>query len=111
MIMKIANTVLVLVGAAMLLAAQGSLAGSPLDAKTVRVSYADLNVNSSAGTAVLYRRIRRAAEVVCDATDKGDPVYMRVRQQCVRWAIDHAIGQVNLPTLAALHASKASSRG
>ena len=109
--MKIANTVLVLVGAAMLLAAQGSLAGSPLEPKTVRVSYADLNVNSSAGAAVLYRRIRRAADAVCDAGYSRDLLRMQITQQCVRSAIDHAIGQVNLPALAAVHASKATSRG
>ena len=44
-----------------------SLAAAPsqIDKETVKVSYADLNIQSEAGAKVLYTRLKKASQEVC----------------------------------------------
>lgn len=41
---------------------------------TKQVSYADLNLDSDAGTKVFFRRVRIAAESVCTGFDQRDQI-------------------------------------
>ena len=77
----------------------------PDPAKTV--NYADLNLKSQAGVAVLYQRIKKAALEVCQIPVGTHQI--RIEQElkaCREDAVDRAIAQANLPTLTALHQSK-----
>jgi UrcA family protein len=74
-----------------------------------RVNFADVNLDSPAGVAKLYRRIESAAEQVC-----VDPAVRDVRRiaqgkLCLQQAIARAIRQIDLPALTALHGSKSGT--
>jgi UrcA family protein len=82
----------------------------PLDqyvTHSVKVSFADLNLDSQAGAATLYRRIQNAARQVC-SPDPGDRAIQRYRdwKSCYDTAVGNAVGKVNSPLLSALHSSK-----
>ena len=57
------------------------------------VRFADLNLASSEGRAVLDRRIRNAANAVCTATTGGLAARLH-EARCVRTAIDRALPQI-----------------
>ena len=82
------------------------LAGPPADpSKTV--NYSDLNLKSSAGVEVLYKRIKKAAYEVCQLPTGTHQIRIESEfKACKIDAVDRAIQQVNLPTLTALHQSK-----
>jgi UrcA family protein len=71
------------------------------------VKFADLNVNSPAGAAALYRRIQRAAQQVCrDPLDIRE-LSMAVRaKSCNAEAIERAVKAVNAQMLTSLHLAK-----
>ncbi len=78
-------------GAALFAAFCLTAAVAPAAAEPVSrtVSYADLNLSSSAGRAVLQTRIKAAARAVCK--DEGYDVAARARETtCVKTAISHA---------------------
>ena len=87
------------------LLAAGAMAAPPAEqGRSVRVSYADLNLSSPAGAAVLYGRIKRAAGLVCGAG--SDPIQMQrhlIWRACVSGAIANAVATVDSPQLTALH--------
>ena len=70
------------------LAGLATAAVSDEAAPSVTVRYHDLNLNDPEGVAVLYGRIRRAADEVCHPLDGGDPMRAvapeRVLQPCRR---------------------------
>jgi UrcA family protein len=68
--------------------------------ETLNVSYADLDVNTSDGAAVLYHRIRVAAAEVCSIYDARDLAHTALRRSCTDRAVAHAVASVNLPALA-----------
>jgi UrcA family protein len=72
----------------------------------VAVSYADLNLNSDAGTAVLYRRLRQAARQVCGDFDTTNLARGRITTNCINNAMSQAVAQVNSPMLTSLYAAK-----
>jgi UrcA family protein len=76
-------------------------------APTIRVSYAELDINKPRGLEVLYSRIQHAAEVVC-GVDRTPRELARGRQAtaCYKTAVDDAVRQINRPTLTALHRTK-----
>jgi UrcA family protein len=63
------------------------------------VKYADLNLNSHAGAATLYGRIRHAAEQVCGDTGSRQLEQAAVAKACVDRAIRTSVHAVNRPTL------------
>jgi UrcA family protein len=86
-----------------------ALAASPADSSpTVRVRYDDLNLSSEQGNQVLYRRIVKAAEEVCPGTHARDLDTRAAAERCQAAAIAKAVGEVNSPQLAMLHASRVS---
>jgi UrcA family protein len=70
------------------------------------VKYADLDISTAQGAAMLYSRIRFTAEGLCEPLNSGDP-FSRFRvQECVQRAIEGAVAKVNRPTLSAVYAAK-----
>jgi UrcA family protein len=74
------------------------------DPPQATVKYEDLNIASPEGAAVLYARIRRAAEKGCSQVDGGVDSYGE-RQVCINKAILQAVTKVNAPALYAVFAS------
>ncbi len=76
-------------------------AGPVHAATTARVSYADVNLGTSAGRAEMQARVQRAARQVCDAK-AGDMTFQSLRDaaRCRRDAVAGA-----LPKLAAVSAA------
>jgi UrcA family protein len=75
------------------------------DPPQTTVKYADLNIASPEGAAVLYARIRRAAEKACSQVDGNVDIYGE-RQVCVNKAILEAVTKLNAPALSAVFASR-----
>jgi UrcA family protein len=66
-------------------------------ARTVR--YSDLNLNTQAGAAVLYKRIRFAAEDVCGDVHSWQLAEAKAAKACVDRAISTGVRSVNAPML------------
>ncbi len=66
-----------------------------MDAQTVRVGYADLNLTTEAGAKVLYRRIHAAAVRVCGDADTRQLDMAAAAQACMDRAIVNSIRAVN----------------
>lgn len=71
------------------------------------IAFADLNLNSPAGVARLYRRIQRAADQVCEfPPDLRELRAVRESKSCKARAMERAVIQVDIPALHALHLAK-----
>lgn len=70
---------------------------------SINVKYADLNIASPSGAAVLYERIRTAALSACNyfwfKTDADEA-------RCVQQTIANAVTKVNQPALSAVYNAK-----
>lgn len=73
---------------------------------TQRVSFKDLNLNSPEGAAVLYRRIKTAANDVCGHSDNVDLSQLHAVQICIGAAVSRAVAEVNSPMLTSLYNQK-----
>jgi UrcA family protein len=84
-----------------LAALQGTAhAVAPPDDTRVTVSFAELNVNSSAGAEKLYHRIASAAEKVCGPTVANAAIgALFARKRCISESIARAVAQVDAPAL------------
>ena len=72
--------------------------------KSLAVSYADLDLSKPAGAQTLYKRIKAAARHVCGPTDQYTFVTSASAfRQCFNKAVADAVGQVDRPSLTALH--------
>jgi UrcA family protein len=93
------------VAIAVLLAAAASAGAKPVDPTTsVRVGFADLNINDPAGADALLKRIERAAVTACGGW-LGAPLLeapMTAYQQCREDAISRAVSRLNAPMLTAV---------
>jgi UrcA family protein len=96
-----------LIGLGLATATSGAFAASPtVDAHSIKVSYADLDIRTDSGLQKLYARVVAAAESVCPAPVSGDfnsPVLHRIRE-CRASAIERAVEKIDNQRLAALHA-------
>ncbi len=72
----------------------------------VHVKYADLNVSSPAGAAVLYQRIRVAANQVCGTPDQRDLSRLQQAKTCTDKAIANAVTAVGNDVLTDLYQAK-----
>jgi UrcA family protein len=70
------------------------------------VSFRDLNMNSPEGVAVLYGRIKRAANEVCGNWNNYDLSRLHTLQTCIDGAVSRAVAQVNSPMLTNLYNAK-----
>ena len=83
--------------ASVAVAAQANQAANDVPARTVH--YSDLNLNTEAGVATLYRRIRNAAEQVCGDVGSRQLEQAAAARACVRQAIFSSVQSVNNPQL------------
>jgi len=74
--------------------------------KSIKVSYADLDLNTQAGALTLYNRIRGAARTVCGFDSGTTLVEHSAWKRCFNGAVDKAVTTVNSPQLTALHQGK-----
>lgn len=75
-----------------------------VETRSVKVSFADLNIGTPQGAAVLYSRIKRAARTVCGIdTATVEELKYHAFQPCYQAAIAEAVTKVNSPMLTALH--------
>jgi UrcA family protein len=105
------NTRLIaLVIAAATVLSAGSFAAADQPNRTltpaVKVRFGDLNPQTPAGIEALYDRIRTAAATVCGTASIADLNGYWATKSCYRATLDHAVAQIRLPMLTALHESK-----
>jgi UrcA family protein len=86
-------------------AANTAHAGIPAaDVPSVTVRYGDLNLETAAGTQMLYARIAAAARQVCAVpSDVRDLAGLAAARTCEKEAIARAVREVNNPHLAAAY--------
>jgi UrcA family protein len=95
---------LVLASATLTMVANGAQAGESVDApRHMVVSFKDLNLSSTEGAAVLYRRIKHAAQEVCGDGDGSRLSRSHLTLTCVNQAVSRAVAQVNNPMLTSLY--------
>ncbi len=70
------------------------------------VSFKDLNLSSTEGAAVLYGRIKSAANEVCGNQDRFNLSRAHTIQICINEAVSRAVAQVNSPVLTSLYQVK-----
>jgi UrcA family protein len=70
------------------------------------VKYADLDISSTEGAAVLYGRINRAAREVCEPADAQTLDFPIPRHRCADQAVERAVTQVSSPALARYYHAK-----
>lgn len=87
---------------------RGPPVGTGGEARSIRISYHDLDLETPEGIAALYVRIRRAAVEVCDAGRPltGTRVIHPEMEVCVRRSIIATVRQIGVPGLAALDAEQ-----
>jgi UrcA family protein len=83
-----------------------STAARAAEIPQVHVRYADLNVSSPAGAAVLYQRIRVAANQVCGTPDQRDLSRLEQAKACTDKAIANAVAAVGNDMLTDLYQAK-----
>lgn len=67
------------------------------EVRTIRVSYADLNMTSDAGVRRLMQRVKGAAQAVCEVTYAEAPLSEQMASQtCYDASIAHARADVSL---------------
>lgn len=83
-----------------------ALAGDDAPPRKV-VAYPDLNLNSTAGVATLYRRIERAAAEVCNLPHNARQLKLAHEiKACRNEAVDRAVREANLSALSELHLAR-----
>ena len=83
------------------------------DRPALTVRYSDLNLDTQAGAAALYQRIRHAAEQVCGKADSRRLDEMVVAQNCMDKAIASsvsAVGNAQLTSQYVARVGKASKQ-
>jgi UrcA family protein len=93
--------VLVAAGTAAWLATSAAMAAGADDLRSVRVSYADLDLTHPAGVAHMVARLRRASEIVCAGPDNRDLKALAAERACQQHAMTAALQQVSHSTPAA----------
>jgi UrcA family protein len=109
--MKRHNALTGLAAIALSIAALPGLAGPPVYEKSITVSYSDLDLTRAEGARTLYGRIRTAARRACSPEEYGIYSLRQNYRACVTEAVREAVGQVNQPTLTALHQARNSRAG
>lgn len=78
------------------------------DDVSIKVSYADLNIDNEEGAKTLYSRLRNAAEQACGLGShvKLGSVAGKARaKECYRKALDRAVAELDHEQLSRLHES------
>lgn len=88
------------------LASTAALAGDFDETRSMKVRFAELDLSKQAGAEELYRRIKRAAFIVCGGQYGSIGAYGVKKSECYKSAVSNAVQQVNSPVLTALHGAK-----
>jgi UrcA family protein len=70
------------------------------------VKFGDLDISHPKGAAVLYTRIRMAAEKVCSPYDRSGLSAKTILNACIDKAVVDAVATVNEPALLAIYRAK-----
>jgi len=81
----------------------GTAALEAVDVKSVRVSFADLDLSREEGRQTLYQRLRGAADRVCEKPVSKAAREIREHRECYEDAMDKALREVGSRKLASLH--------
>jgi UrcA family protein len=73
--------------------------GTLADVPAIKVKYSDLNLDTQAGAAVLYKRIRYAAHQVCGDVDLRELERFAQAQACIDRAVSSSVKAVRSPML------------
>jgi UrcA family protein len=93
---------LILLGTAAL-SSTAALAVSPPPVQTHSVSYVPADLADPAAAAALYKRIQRAARLVCEQPFGREVDRYRELQKCYDRAVETAVANVNATALTAVH--------
>jgi UrcA family protein len=75
--------------------------------RSVSVHFVDLDTTNAEGAARLYRRLKFAANTVCQDLDSGrDLSVVRRHADCVHQALSNAIAKIDLPAVTAYAATR-----
>ena len=85
------------------LLAASAFAAAATDLRSVRVSYAELDLHSDAGVERLYSRLKNAAGEVCGGADIRDLAALGRRESCAQQALDRAVEGVHSARLTERH--------
>ena len=78
---------------------------------SMKVMIRDLNLSTDAGLATLYKRIQRAARMVCDASVwTGDPQGRHHWWRCYEATVADAVAKLNDSRLTALYEQKSGHK-
>ena len=91
-------------------ASASAIAASPsqFDNGAVSVSFADLNIQNSAGAKVLYGRLQQASEAVCNVgsyRELGSLSRVAEVETCYAQTLDEAVAKIDSAALAEIHSS------
>jgi UrcA family protein len=86
----------------------GAHADTALDAPVRTVHYSDLNLNTQAGVATLYNRIRNAAQLVCGNLDPRRLDEAASAKACIDKAVFSSVTAVNNPKLTSEYNARVS---
>jgi len=95
---------------AMALGVQPAHATPPQSAPSLVVHYADLDLSRNEGAAVLYQRLRVAAETVCLPLDDLALPRHAMFRACVANAISAAVAKVDRPSLTTYYRARQGER-
>lgn len=71
--------------------------------KSVRVSFAELDLRKEAGARELYSRLRRASREVCGTPRTPSQSLSRSKDECFEETLDTAVSAVGNPLLERIH--------
>jgi UrcA family protein len=80
------------------------------DVPSVIVHFADLDLTHGAGVAVLYRRLKGAAETVCAAQNGRDLGSQTRYKTCLESALGTVVAKVDQPALTAIYRAQFKGR-
>jgi UrcA family protein len=90
-----------------LVAPRVTYADSAAQPPSVTVGFADLNLDSRADVATLFRRIQNAAAEVCwQYESHGTLIPSTAQQSCIREAVADAVRKVDSPLLTAYYSER-----
>lgn len=81
-------------------------AADELKGRSVKVKFADLNLQKEEGAAALYRRLRQASKRVCGVESIKNSGGVRVvaeQKRCYRETLDAAVAQIDNAELKKIH--------
>lgn len=83
-------------------------ASSDLKGKSVKVSYADLNLEKYEGAKALYRRLQQASKQACNVRslhEEGSLSRFNEGRQCYRETLSEAVAEIDNDLVTQIHSS------